>query len=118
MGDDEKGEDKYLQELRKRQLARQLFDPPVEVRVKVAGRPLLSIPDSDLKYPSFIDWWMQVGRKLNPNDDHGWHTLSGPGVMWNRSELIPAEDWNGLEQDERDRITAWVRSWPIGMFYD
>ena len=78
---------------------------------------MLSIPNSEKKYPNFVAWWASVGR-LKPGDPQGWSTLSGPGVMRDRVEIINPVDWAALPEEERGLITTCARTWPIGMFYD
>jgi hypothetical protein len=41
---------------------RGMFDPPLPGSL-IAGRPLCGVPDSDVKYKSFLEWWFAVGRK-------------------------------------------------------
>jgi hypothetical protein len=94
----------------------QMFDPPITKPVAVAGRPVCMIPDSETKYPSFLAWWMEVGR-LNPTDPQGWGSISGPWVMRGRVEVIPPEDWEALPETERTLIRAWARTMPLS-FYD
>jgi hypothetical protein len=98
-------------------LATQMFDPPITGRTMIVGCPVLRIPNSEKKYPNFLDWWASVGR-LNPRDAQGWSTLSGPGVMKDRTEIINPDEWAALPEEERVLITSWVRTWPIGMFFD
>ena len=95
----------------------QMFDPPITGKTMIAGCPVLRIPNSEKQYPNFLSWWASVGR-LNPRDAQGWSTLSGPGVMKDRVEIINPVDWAALPEMERELITTWVRTWPIGMFFD
>lgn len=97
--------------------ATQMFDPPIAGRTMIAGCPVLRIPNSEKKYPNFLAWWNAVGR-LKPREAQGWSTLSGPGVMWDRVEIINPSDWAALPEEERELIASWVRTWPIGMFFD
>jgi hypothetical protein len=60
---------------------------------------------------------MEVGR-LTPTTPQGWSTLSGPGVVWNRTEPIDFGEWAALPEDERALIKKWVQTRPIGMLYD
>jgi hypothetical protein len=99
------------------QLSEELFDPPIRGRVCVAGRPVLEIPASEKKYPDFLTWWREVGR-LNPTDPQGWSTLSGPGVMWGRKEIIPESEWLALDESERELIREWTEHFRLGLFYD
>jgi hypothetical protein len=100
-----------------RLLAMQMFDPPITGRTMIAGCPVLNIPNSEKKYPNFLAWWASVGR-LKPRDAQGWSTLSGPGVMRDRVEIINPVDWVALPAEERELITTWARTWPIDMFFD
>jgi hypothetical protein len=83
----------------------------------IAGVPVLWVPDKVREYPDFLTWWMKMGR-LNPTDPQGWSSLSGPGVMWGRSEIIHPEVWSTLPLEERELITAWAKTLGVGMFYD
>jgi len=98
-------------------LARQMFDPPISEPAMVAGRPVLRIPESAKKYPNFLTWWREVGRQ-KPTDPQEWSTLSGPGVMQGRVELISSADWLALGENERVLIQEWTKTFHIGMFYD
>ena len=72
-----------------------MFNPPLRGWIKIAGMPVLFIPDSDKKYSGFLAWWFETGR-LKPTDPQGWSSLSGPGVMWNRVEAIDPGEWANL----------------------
>ena len=116
MKNDDENLDELTRALHQAFDARQMFDPPYE-RIAVAGRPIAFIPDSDIKYRSFLDWWFKVGRKA-PHDPLGWSTISGPWVMEGRTEAIPRDEWDALPEAERKLITAWAHNLPVGMFYD
>jgi hypothetical protein len=103
--------------IRRQALARQMFDPPISEPAMVAGRPVFRIPDSGKKYPNFLTWWREVGRE-KPTDPQGWSTLSGPGVMQGRVELIRSADWSALGENERVLIQEWTKTFDIGMLYD
>ncbi len=109
--------DSWLEDIEKHRRASQMFDPPFSGSIAVAGRPVLRIPNSDKKYPSFLAWWMEVGR-LKPRDPQGWRTLSEPGVMRNRTEAIEPETWAKLPEEEQKLIGRWPQTWPIGIFFD
>lgn len=83
----------------------------------IVGRPLFSIPDEVLRYPDFLTWWNDVGR-LRPNESHGWITISGPGVMWGRTEMIPTEAWDSVPESEKELIRQWVQNLRNGILYD
>jgi hypothetical protein len=83
----------------------------------IAGVPIWIIPDSARKYPDFLTWWNDVGR-LNPQDPQGWSSLSGPGVMWSRSEMIAPHLWDALPAKERELIEAWAQTIPCGLLFD
>jgi hypothetical protein len=106
-------EDKLFRVIR----ARQMFDPPYDGPIAVAGRPISMIPHTEKKYRNFLEWWFEVGR-LTPDDPQDWSTVSGPWVMRGREEAISAEDWVGLPESEKELIRSWAESLPIGMFYD
>jgi hypothetical protein len=108
---------KILKEIREERLTMQMFDPPITGRSMVTGCPVLSIPNSEEKYPNLLAWWTSVGR-LKPRDPQGWSTLSGPGVMNGRVEIIDPVDWAALPTMERELITSWARTWPCEMFFD
>lgn len=93
-----------------------MFDPPYG-RIAIAGTPILRIPKSEKTYRNFLQWWFEAGRQ-KPNDPQGWSTLSGPWVMKNRVEAIPAEEWKALPASEQDLIQAWAECLPIDLFYD
>jgi hypothetical protein len=83
----------------------------------IAGCPVLSIPNSEMKYPHFLAWWTSVGR-LKPKDPQGWSTLSGPWAGEGRVEIINPVDWATLPEEERELIASWARTWPCGMYFD
>jgi hypothetical protein len=112
-----KKSDDLLDALERNRLKRQMFDPPVAGMVTVAGRPVFRIPDSEQKYPDFLAWWREIGR-LHPEHPQGWSTLSGPGVMWNRTPLISSDQWESLPEEERNLLRQWTDTFPVGMFYD
>lgn len=97
--------------------ATQMFDPPITGSVMIAGCPVWRIPNSEKKYPNFLAWWASVGR-LNPRAAQGWSTLSGPGVMFDRVEMINPAEWAALPEEERELVRAWVETWPCGVFFD
>lgn len=84
---------------------------------KVAGVPVVRIPESASGYSSFMSWWKEVGR-LHPEDPQGWGTLSGPGVVRGRTELITADVWGALPESERELIQSWALNLPLEMFFD
>ncbi|MGA2850019.1 MAG: hypothetical protein ABSE46_13560 [Terracidiphilus sp.] len=94
-----------------------LTDPKHIARLMVAGVPVVSIPESAERFPTFLAWWMEIGR-LNPNNHGGWSTLSGPWVTHGRIELIDLDGWGALLPEDRERIKAWADSLPIGIFCD
>ncbi|GGA68981.1 hypothetical protein GCM10011507_20560 [Edaphobacter acidisoli] len=98
-------------------LAQQMFDPPLGYGL-IAGRPLCLIPDSDIKYKSFLEWWFAVGRKDPRTTREGWGIVSGPHAKRGRSEIIPKEDWESLPENEREAIRAWATGIETAMFYD
>ena len=98
-------------------LERQMFDPPFR-RVSIAGRPLSLIPDSDIKYKSFMEWWFAVGQKDHRVTTIGWAVVCGPNVMKGRTEMIPKEDWESLPESEREAIRIWAAAIRECMFYD
>lgn len=109
--------EEYIDELAEKSLALQMFDPPITERTMIVGCPVLTIPDSEIKYPNFLTWWTAVGR-LTPTDAQGWSTLSGPGVMKDRVEMINPDDWAALPKQERELIREWTETWDIGLFFD
>ena len=94
-----------------------MFDPPLPGSL-IAGRPLCRVPDSDVKYKSFLEWWFAVGSKAPKLTTEGWATVSGPHATRDRIEAIPAEDWDKLSESEREEIREWAESLPTGLFYD
>ena len=86
-------------------------------RMAVAGRPISLMAVSAVDYPDFLSWWMDVGR-LTPLDSGGWSSISGPGVMRDRVEAIPAEQWDRLPASERDLIRHWAATIRSVIFYD
>jgi len=83
----------------------------------IAGVPIARIPESALAYPDFLSWWNAAGR-LNPHDPQGWGSISGPGVMKGRSEIISPEVWESLPESERQLIEKWAQTIPCGIHYD
>lgn len=83
----------------------------------IAGVPIALIPKSVLGYANFVTWWNEVGRQ-NPTDPQGWSSISGPGVMWSRSEMIAPEVWESMPTAERQLIEAWAQTIPVGILYD
>jgi hypothetical protein len=83
----------------------------------ICGVPVLRIPDAVRKYPNFLSWWREVGR-LNPRDPQGWSSMSGPGVMLSRSEMIAPETWNSLPEEERQLIKRWAKTIPLRIMFD
>lgn len=116
MGNDDENFDEVTRAWHQAYYEAQMFDPPYK-HIAVAGHPICFIPNSEVKYRSFLDWWFQVGRKT-PCDPQGWSTISGRWVMEGRTEAIPAQDWNALPDCERELITAWAQNLPVGVFYD
>ena len=106
-----------MERIAQRFLARQMFEPPLRYGL-IAGRPLCVIPDSDIKYKSFLEWWFAVGRKDTRTTREGWSIMSGPHATTGRSEIIPKEDWESLPEGEREAIRGWANGIEIGMFYD
>lgn len=96
---------------------REMFDPTLPGSL-IAGRALCRVPDSDVKYKSFLEWWFAVGRKAPELTTEGWATVSGPHATRDKAEVIPAEDWERLPESEREAIRSWAERIPTGMFYD
>ncbi len=86
-------------------------------RVSVGGCPIFSFPESAREYPSFINWWLTMG-KLRPGSSSEWSTISGPGAAWNRIELISEGDWDSLNADDAEALREWIESIPCGVLYD
>jgi len=96
---------------------RQMFDPPLPGSL-IVGRPLCRVPDSDVKYKSFLEWWFAVGRKAPSLTTEDWGTVSGPNATRGRTEVIPKEDWEKLPESEREAIKRWADDIPNALFYD
>lgn len=96
---------------------KQMFDPPLEGSL-IAGQPICMVPDSDIKYGSFLEWWFAVGRKAPAVTTEGWGTMSGPYATEGRTDVIPKEDWEKLPESEREAIRRWADGIKIAMFYD
>jgi hypothetical protein len=86
-------------------------------KVMIAGVPIARMPNSVREFPDFLTWWNTVGR-LNRSDYNGWSSISGPGVMRNRTEMVPPQVWDALPLAERELITKWAEDMPIRIFYD
>jgi hypothetical protein len=94
-----------------------MFDPPLPESL-IADRPLCHVPDSDVKYKSFLEWWFAVGRKAPELTIEGWGTVSGPYTTKGRADVIPKDDWEKLPESEREAIRSWANSIRTSMFYD
>lgn len=99
---------------RKDRLAEQMFDPPYEKAIRIAGVAILRIPESATKYKSFLDWWFKAGR-LKPSDPAGWSTISAPGGAWRGVEAISDVDWDALSKSERKLIRSWLLCLPVSL---
>lgn len=97
--------------------SKEMFDPPLEGSL-IAGRPLCMVPDSDIKYRSFLEWWFAVGRKAPSVTTEGWGIVSGPYATRGRTDVIPKEDWEKLPESEREAIRRWADGIRTAMFYD
>lgn len=86
-------------------------------RYTIIGIPIVRIPSAVRCYPDFLTWWHQAGR-LTPLDHKGWSTISGPGVMRNKTELISSEVWESLPESEKELIRQWAETLPLGVLYD
>ncbi len=97
--------------------AQEMFDPPLPGSL-IAGRPLCRVPDSDVKYRSFLEWWFAVGRKATNLTTEDWGTVSGPNAARGCTEVIPKEDWEKLPESEREAIRRWAYDIPTVLFFD
>ncbi|MGD0445308.1 MAG: hypothetical protein ABSA39_15335 [Edaphobacter sp.] len=96
---------------------KQMFDPPLEGSL-IAGRPICMVPDSDVKYGSFLEWWFAVGQKAPGVTAQGWGTVSGPYATKGQADVIPKDDWEKLPKSECEAIRSWANSIGTSMFYD
>ena len=86
-------------------------------RPMLRGVPVAWVPSSAGDYPDFAAWWQQAGRN-NPRDAQGWSRISGPGVVRDRTELIPDAAWESLPASERALLEGWIQRLPLGVLYD
>lgn len=83
----------------------------------IAGVPLYRIPECVKQYTSFIVWWMTEGR-LDPENHDGWGSISGPGVMRGRTEIIEPSTWESLPVEDQAMIQEWAEGIPLLVLYD
>jgi hypothetical protein len=96
---------------------RSIFDPPLPGSL-IAGVPVCRVPDSRVKYGSFLEWWFAVGRKAPvPLTGEGWAKVRGPHACEGKREAIPAEEWEALPETEREAIREWARRIPMGVWF-
>gem|GEM_PF-6108693 len=105
------------EQVRKYFASKRMFDPPLEGSL-IAGQPICRVPDSDIKYRSFLEWWFAVGRKAPDVTVEGWGVVSGPYATEGRKDVIPKDDWEKLPESEREAIRSWANRIEISMFYD
>ena len=86
-------------------------------RVSLGGVPIRRFPASAKDYPSFLSWWFALG-KPRPDSSKEWFSISGPGVVRGRTELISVEDWASLEPAEAEALREWIEQIPCGVLYD
>lgn len=96
---------------------REMFQPPLPGSL-LPGVVICRVPYSDVKYASFLEWWFAVGRKAPELGRDGWAQIVGPYVSAGRQDAIPQEDWELLEEREREAIREWAQGIEVGIHFD
>lgn len=94
----------------------QMFDPPLQGSL-LAGRVIIRVPFSDIKYKDFLEWWFAVGRKAPELTAEGWATMVGPYAAKGLTDIISQEDWDRLPEGERVAISRWADRIKVGIHY-
>jgi hypothetical protein len=95
---------------------RAMFHPPLPGSL-LPGAVICRVPFSAVKYASFLEWWFAVGRKAPELTRDGWAQIVGPYVREGEEDAIPREDWEKLEQREREAIREWAEGIDVGIHF-
>jgi hypothetical protein len=82
------------------------------VHVMVRGREMGRIPDTAKTYPTFLSWWLTVGR-LNPENPSGWSQYSDNYRYRVRVELLGDQEFDSLDSNESDVLMRWLDRLPV-----